>query len=727
MDELTIAFKIESPPSWLPIGRTAENNWRTVEIDCSYWFNMNANGEVVLMYKPSCGMSPYPLLTERDGDSIIWRPKSGELVEGVGRLQAFFEVGTDVIGSSDMISCEVDSSLLGVDPGTDPGQTDLPWALDIIEQIAELSGHYPKIIDGVLYIWDSTLNDWVEFEASGGGAVDSVNGKTGVVVLDASDVGALPDDTQIPSKTSDLTNDSGFVTAQQAAASAPVQSVNGRTGAVSLGAADVHALPDSTVIPPTVTEQTVAGWGFTKNTGTYSKPSGGIPDSDIASAATWNAKGTYSKPSGGIPKSDLASAVQTSLGKADTALQTAPVTSVNNKTGAVTLGASDVHALPDSTVIPPTVTEQTVAGWGFTKNTGTYSKPASGIPASDLASGVIPVVPQMATQVNMSDWTSGKTVDAAVLKAGFMQASQELVYVTEELSYKADKTELPDASTSAPVMDGTAAVGTSTDYARADHVHPSDTTRLSTTGNAYRTASIPMGHLDATSTATVMTATVDGITELRDGVCMWLRNGVITSASGFTINVNGLGAKPCYSSLAAESRSTTIFNINYALLMIYNSTRVDGGCWDIVYGVDTNTTYTPVKLGFGYGTCTTAAATAAKTASISSYALTTGGIVSIKFDNDVPANATLNITSKGAKAIYHRGAAITAGVIKAGDTATFVYSTYYHLIAIDRDEAGDTLPAVTASDNGKFLRVVSGAWAAQAVPSAESNSFGGGS
>jgi len=33
----------------------------------------------------------------------------------------------------------------------------------------------------------------------------------------------------------------------------------------------------------------------------------------------WNAK--YDKPSGGIPKTDLASDVQTSLGKADTALQ----------------------------------------------------------------------------------------------------------------------------------------------------------------------------------------------------------------------------------------------------------------------------------------------------------------------------------------------------------------------------------------------------------------------
>lgn len=48
------------------------------------------------------------------------------------------------------------------------------------------------------------------------------------------------------------------------------------------------------------------------------------------------AKGTYTKPSNGIPKSDLASAVQTSLGKADTALQSVPSeyvteTELNNK------------------------------------------------------------------------------------------------------------------------------------------------------------------------------------------------------------------------------------------------------------------------------------------------------------------------------------------------------------------------------------------------------------
>lgn len=43
-----------------------------------------------------------------------------------------------------------------------------------------------------------------------------------------------------------------------------------------------------------------------------------------------------------VVKSDLASDVQTSLGKADSALQSAPVTSVNSKTGAVNLAKGDV-------------------------------------------------------------------------------------------------------------------------------------------------------------------------------------------------------------------------------------------------------------------------------------------------------------------------------------------------------------------------------------------------
>lgn len=56
-------------------------------------------------------------------------------------------------------------------------------------------------------------NTTINLDAGGGGgAVDSVNGQTGTVVLTASDVGALADTTTIPSKTSDLINDSGYIT-----------------------------------------------------------------------------------------------------------------------------------------------------------------------------------------------------------------------------------------------------------------------------------------------------------------------------------------------------------------------------------------------------------------------------------------------------------------------------------------------------------------------------------
>ncbi len=73
-------------------------------------------------------------------------------------------------------------------------------------------------------------------------------------------------------------------------------------GAGSSFSGSYNDLTDKPTIPEAVTEATVSGWGFTKNTG------------------------SYSKPTGGIPKTDLASAVQTSLGKADSALQTVPST-----------------------------------------------------------------------------------------------------------------------------------------------------------------------------------------------------------------------------------------------------------------------------------------------------------------------------------------------------------------------------------------------------------------
>lgn len=98
----------------------------------------------------------------------------------------------------------------------------------------------------------SSNDDYALTWSTPSGSVSSVNGQTGAVVLDADDVGALPDDTVIPSNTSDLVNDSGFLTSAVTSFNgstgavtytAPVASVNGKTGTVSLVPSDIGAEP----------------------------------------------------------------------------------------------------------------------------------------------------------------------------------------------------------------------------------------------------------------------------------------------------------------------------------------------------------------------------------------------------------------------------------------------------------------------------------------------------
>ena len=73
-------------------------------------------------------------------------------------------------------------------------------------------------------------------------------------------------------------------------------------------------------------------------------------------------------------------------------------------------------------------------------------------------------------------------------------------------------------------------------------------------GYPIRASAIPYGEVDDGSTSTAFTATVPGIYELKDGVCVYLRNNTIDSADGFTININNLGAKPAYSNMADATR-----------------------------------------------------------------------------------------------------------------------------------------------------------------------------
>ena len=179
--------------------------------------------------------------------------------------------------------------------------------------------------------------------------------------------------TDIPTKTSQLENDSNYITANEA----PVTSVNSKTGAVQLNASDVGALPDTTVIPSKTSQldndsgfitdipiasatqlggvKIGAGLSVTEN-GVLSATGGGTAD-----AVEWN--NVLDKPTTiagyGITDAKIENGTITLGNKTITPLTSAPVTSVNSKTGAVVLGASDVGALPADTVIP-TVNDATL-------------------------------------------------------------------------------------------------------------------------------------------------------------------------------------------------------------------------------------------------------------------------------------------------------------------------------------------------------------------------------
>jgi hypothetical protein len=127
-----------------------------------------------------------------------------------------------------------------------------------------------------------------------------------------------------------------------------------------------------------------------------------------------------------------------------------------------------------------------------------------------------------------------------------------------------------------------------------------------------------------------------------------------------------------------------------------------------------------------YAECSTTAGTAAKAATIctdsdttnTAFTLIKGVSVQVKFTiTNTAANPTLNINSTGAKAIYYKGAAITAGYLKANYVYTFVFDgTNWNLVGeIDTDSntnyyhtptvaatASTTLTGATGSTNTKI-------------------------
>lgn len=108
-----------------------------------------------------------------------------------------------------------------------------------------------------------------------------------------------------------------------------------------------------------------------------------------------------------------------------------------------------------------------------------------------------------------------------------------------------------------------------------------------------------------------------------------------------------------------------------------------------------------------YATCSTVAATAAKTVELANFTLTTGSKITIKFTvTNTAASPTLNVNSTGAKAIMYRGTAISAGYLAANRVYEFTYDgTNWQLVG---DINTDTNNKVTNTLNTTAKAYITG-------------------
>lgn len=157
-------------------------------------------------------------------------------------------------------------------------------------------------------------------------------------------------------------------------------------------------------IPSAVTESTVSGWGFTKNTGTYSKPSGGIPASDLATGVV----SVMLNDSTGTLSSNLHGSNITGIRYID-----------GNDGAVYALGPSNSdgnedYILATTDQLP---TESTVSGWGFTKNADTLTGVSFNGTAATISNGVasitatIPNVDSVPTEDSTNAVSSGGVYD----------------------------------------------------------------------------------------------------------------------------------------------------------------------------------------------------------------------------------------------------------------------------------------------------------------------------
>lgn len=277
---------------------------------------------------------------------------------------------------------------------------------------------------------------------------------------------------------------------------------------------------------------------------------------------------------------------------------------------------------------------------------------------------------------------------------------------------------VPTASTANPQMDGTAAPGSSTDYARADHVHPHDTSKADAATTYTKTEVdaliptagllVPYGYCTTAAATVAKTVTVSpAVTSLETGLTIAVKFQYANTGSNPTLNVNSLGAKAIkrYGTTAAGTSAAANWNANSVVMLTY-----DGTYWMLVDW--NNTTYSGMsdaEYQAGTGTSNRLITPARLKAAIELHA-------PVQSVNGSTGAVTVNVPTKTSDLTNDSGFITSAPVASVnGQTGAVT------LDATDVGALPDTTPIPTVPTNVSAFTNDSGYITASAVPSASTS------
>ena len=523
----------------------------------------------------------------------------------------------------------------------------------------------------------------------------------------------------------------------------PVTSVNSKTGAVSLTASDVGALPltgGSVTGPVSFGDSVTLGDDLTTSSKiVFNYVNSGTTYTSNIQMIGYNGTSSSYVPRLTFDKTTIVENLQITKSQISD-FPTIPTIPSNNITGSGTNGKiakftgtytiGDGYGVTDNTTATAVtstdtnlITGRTLYNAGYTKNTGTVTGVKVNGTTKSPTSGVVDIGTVATSDTNTTYALSGalsshkftSTLTAGGSGSGTSASELTLaegtgISITDDttnkkmtiaLSSTIPSITLNGSSTTSPSFYAPTTAGTSGQILQSNGSGAPTWANAATNTTWWGTSSTT-----ASTAAKVVTCADFSLTI---GAVISVYFSIGNTADAPTLNVNSTGAKAIYVGNSVCNGTTNVLKWSAYTVLTF---MYDGTYWKYISSVSAGSVAPSRGAGTWYGYSYTSASLDTKISAISNFVLTKGAVVAITFAiGNSSDSLNLNVSDTGSKSVY-RGTTAVSGSNPLkwsdGETLTFMYDgTYWNYISTSSNigEKNWAAPSAVSCQSGKWYKV----------------------